>query len=46
MQPLEPDNSMYWIIIAAREQLEFHDPIEFEYYGHPHPNATWFNMNL
>jgi hypothetical protein len=45
MQPLEPDNPMYGIIIA-REKLECHDPVEFECYDHPHPNATWFNANL
>jgi hypothetical protein len=45
MQPLEHDNPMYGIIVA-RGELECHDPVEIEYYGHPHPNTTWFNANL
>ena len=45
MQPLEPDNPMHKQIIA-RDGLECHDPVEFEYYNHPYHNAEWFKATM
>ena len=45
MQPLEPDNPMHKLIIA-RDGLECHDPMEFEYYNHPYHNAEWFKASM
>ena len=41
MQPLEPYNPIYSLDIA-RDGLECHDTIEFEFYIHPYNNAEWF----
>ena len=45
MQPLEPDHPMHKLIIA-RDGLECHDPVEFEYYNHPYHNAEWFKATM
>jgi hypothetical protein len=45
MQPLEPDNLMHTIIIA-RDGLECHDHVEFDYYTHPYQNAEWFKAAM
>ena len=45
MQPFDPDHEMYGVI-CARESLECHDPIEFEYYSNPRTSADWCDTSL
>ena len=45
MQPLDPDNPMHGVIIA-RNGLECHDHVEFEYFSQPYQNAAWYNAKL
>jgi len=45
MQPFDADNLMYGVIVA-RDGLDCHHPMEFEYFNNPKMVTTWFNARL
>ena len=45
MQSLELDNPMH-IVIIARDGLDCHDHVEFDYYTHTYHNTEWFKKSL
>ena len=45
MQPFDPDHPFHGVIVA-RESLECHEPVEYEYYTSNKPSATWFDAFL
>jgi hypothetical protein len=45
MQPLEPDNLKH-IIIIARDGLECHDHVEFDYYTYFYQNEEWYKAAM
>jgi len=45
MHPFDTDNLMHGVIVT-REGLEFHHPVEFEYYNNPKKATSWFDGAL
>ena len=46
MQPFDSDHPLHGVIIA-RDSLECHDPVEFDYYNsNKHQEQPWYEPNL
>ncbi len=46
MQPFDADDDLMHGVIVTREGLEYHHPVEFEYYNNSKLTTSWFDAKL